>query len=169
MDHYTFEPADFLDIGEPIYTFIPPLGYYLLIFLAPLLAGGWLIYRKYVRQKPVVEMKKGEPALQQVAERVQLERQELMVLQLLYVNAIKEKTTSIDEINAVLGIGKRNFNVQKKLRSDCIQSINYKIDLLLGFPENVIDKKRSEEDKRSFEYFITPDYLEAVNQLLSHQ
>ena len=60
MDHYTFEPADFLDIGEPIYTFIPPLGYYLLIFLAPLLAGGWLIYRKYVRQKPVVEMKKGE-------------------------------------------------------------------------------------------------------------
>ena len=159
----------FRSIGEPIYTFIPPLGYYLLIFLAPLLAGGWLIYRKYVRQKPVVKMKKGEPALQQVAERVQLEGQELMVLQLLYVNAIKEKTTSIDEINAVLGIGKRNFNVQKKLRSDCIQSINYKIDLLLGFPENVIDKKRSEEDKRSFEYFINPDYLEAVNQLLSHQ
>lgn len=169
MDHYTFVPADFQDLREPIYTFIPPFSYYLLIFLVPLLAGGWLVYRKYIRQKPIAESNNSEPTLQPVADRVQLEQQELTVLRLLYVNAIKEKTTTIDELNSVLGISKRNFNVQKKLRSDCIQSINYKLDLLLRFPDNVIDKKRSEEDKRSFEYFITPDYLEAVNQLISSQ
>ena len=103
-------------------------------------------------------------------EKLLLVNQELQVLQLILGNSTQNKLTSIDEINSVLGVAKRNADVQKKLRSDCIQSINHNLGLLWGTNEPVIDKTRSEADKRSFEYFVTPKFIEPLGEYVSaHQ
>lgn len=61
--------------------------------------------------------------------------------------------TRIDELNKILGVENKTIEIQKKQRSDMLLSINRK----WGYKTNgkeLIEKKRLEEDKRSFEYFI---------------
>jgi hypothetical protein len=60
----------------------------------------------------------------------------------------------VEEINQIIGCTQRNLEVQKRMRSDLIISINGKLKQTLGMEGVVINKKRAEFDKRSYEYFI---------------
>jgi len=52
------------------------------------------------------------------------------------------------------------------MRSDLIGSINQKLNIITKDKKPVIDKQRSEFDKRSFEYFIQPAHMELVEKVL---
>ena len=52
------------------------------------------------------------------------------------------------------------------MRSDLIGSINQKLSIITRDKKPVIDKQRSEFDKRSFEYFIHPPYMELVDKII---
>jgi hypothetical protein len=58
-----------------------------------------------------------------------------------------------------------NFN-QKRLRSDLIGAINDKLKIIAESKSNLIDKQRSEFDKRSFEYFIRTEHMKLVQKVL---
>ncbi|MCY7311230.1 MAG: hypothetical protein LH619_10670, partial [Chitinophagaceae bacterium] len=79
-------------------------------------------------------------------------------------NSLKGNYTSIEEVNKALGVSKKNIEIQKKQRSDIITSINKKYSYIKQSPQELIEKRRTEFDKRSFEYYIDNSRLnEAVN------
>ena len=94
------------------------------------------------------------------------QEKEIQLLQLLIDNSILGRTTSIEEENKVLGLSKLSSDLQKKHRSDIITSINKKYSVLKGSEEPIIKKKRTEFDKRSFEYYIDQNRILEIKGLL---
>jgi hypothetical protein len=95
-----------------------------------------------------------------------LDEREKLLLKLLFDHSSDERLTSIEEINRVIGVLNRTTEIQKRLRSDLITSINSKVSILHNEKKPVIDKQRSEFDKRSFEYFIQPVHMELAEKIL---
>jgi len=95
------------------------------------------------------------------------EEKELQTLNLIYTNSSQGKTTSIEELNKILGVTQKNIEIQKKQRSDTIISINKKYSLITGKKHTIIERKKTELDKRSFEYFIESMQLEEVTKFLN--
>jgi hypothetical protein len=98
-----------------------------------------------------------------------LEEKERSLLEFIYLYSEEERLTTIDEINKVIGAGSRSPEIQKRMRSDLIGSINQKMALITKDKKPVIDKQRSEFDKRSFEYFVRNEYLELVARVLGNK
>lgn len=84
---------------------------------------------------------------------------EIEVIGAVFNNSSKGEYTGIDEINKALGVGKKNAEIQKKQRSDIITSVNKKYSYIKRGQQELIEKRRTEFDKRSFEYFIDPAKL----------
>lgn len=95
-----------------------------------------------------------------------LNEREKLLLEFLYKHSTDERLTTIEEINKVIGASQRTPEVQKRLRSDLIGTINDKLEIVSESKFNVIEKQRSEFDKRSFEYFIHPEHMELVQKVL---
>ena len=95
-----------------------------------------------------------------------LEERERSLLEFLFNHSADERLTSIDEINKVLGVQNRSVEIQKRMRSDLIGSINQKLNIITKDKRPVVDKQRSEFDKRSFEYFIHPAHMELVEKII---
>lgn len=95
-----------------------------------------------------------------------LEERERDLLSFIYNQSIDERLTSIDEINKIIGASQRSSDIQKRLRSDLINSINEKLSKLTNSNKPVIDKLRSDYDKRSFEYFIHPEQMEFLKKIV---
>lgn len=79
---------------------------------------------------------------------------ELEIIICILNNSSKGNYTSIEEVNKALGVSKKTIEVQKKQRSDVINSINRKYSYIKRIEQELIEKQRTEFDKRSFEYFI---------------
>ena len=79
---------------------------------------------------------------------------EIELLNLIVINSSKGFGTSIEAINRILGVSHKNFEIQKKQRSDVLISINRKWRYKNSSKDLLISKKRVEPDKRSFVYFI---------------
>lgn len=92
------------------------------------------------------------------------EEKEILLLNALIANSEKGKYTNIDELNRLLGISKRPVEIQKKHRSDMLTSINKKFHFIYPDQPSIIQKQRSENDKRSFEYFIEFDKLLLIKE-----
>ncbi|MFZ2784392.1 MAG: hypothetical protein WAZ36_08330 [Sediminibacterium sp.] len=91
---------------------------------------------------------------------------EVQLLNLLIQNTAAGSTTSTDEQNKILGLTKKNTEIQKKQRSDIIISINRKYSFVTKVDEPIIQKQRTEFDKRAFEYFIQYSRLEELQTFL---
>ncbi|MEN9949385.1 MAG: hypothetical protein RLY85_137 [Bacteroidota bacterium] len=98
-----------------------------------------------------------------------LEEKERSLLEFIYYYSEEERLTTIEEINKVIGVANRSMEVQKRMRSDLIGSINQKMGLITKDKKPVIDKQRSEFDKRSFEYFIRTEHMELVARVLGNK
>ena len=95
-----------------------------------------------------------------------LEERERNLLSFIFKQSSEERLTSIEEINKVIGAAQRSPEIQKRLRSDLIISINEKLSIITKSKKLVIEKQRSEFDKRSFEYFIQPEFMDLVKRII---
>jgi hypothetical protein len=82
------------------------------------------------------------------------DEKEKELIKLIFENSMQRKSTSIEDINQVLGLSNKPNDLQKKHRSDTISSINQKYQYLTKKNGLLLKKNRSDVDKRSFEYFI---------------
>lgn len=78
------------------------------------------------------------------------------------VKAIREKSIqgsglTVEQINAELGLAKKSMEIQKKLRTDVLNSINHTFSVITGLEENLIERMRNEEDRRFFIYRISEE------------
>jgi hypothetical protein len=95
-----------------------------------------------------------------------LEQRERVLLKFIYEQSSENRLTTIDEINKVIGASLRSSEIQKRLRSDIITSINEKLGIVTNNKKPVIDKQRSEFDKRSFEYYVRKEHMELVARIV---
>lgn len=95
------------------------------------------------------------------------EIRELDLIKFIWNNSSKGDMTSIDEINKVIGVSQRAIEIQKRLRSDIVISINNKFSLLTGKKDPLLKKRRSVYDKRSFEYYINSSDFDAFQKLFN--
>ena len=136
--------------------------YYLLIGFVLLLTVGLIFVGKQKRNwKRRFEMTRQGPKNNLFDEK------EMMVLKLLYEYSSKGKLTSIEELNKILGLSQKNAEIQKKQRSELLLSINHKYSFAANTKVSIIDKKRSDFDKRSFEYYIDFSRLKEIEKFLT--
>lgn len=92
------------------------------------------------------------------------DEKEKELIRLIFENSRQRKSTSIENINKILGLSFKPNDLQKKHRSDTISSINQKFQYLTKTNGSLLRKSRSEIDKRSFEYYINyEDYKSVEN------
>lgn len=92
---------------------------------------------------------------------------ELNLIKTIFENSILKKMTTINEINNILGCSNKNIEIQKRLRSDSINTINQKCCMNLLVDYKIIQRMRSDFDRRSFEYYIDEKHLQQVSKLLA--
>jgi hypothetical protein len=68
----------------------------------------------------------------------------------------------VEDINAMLGIGKKTIEVQKKIRTEAISRINHKFKVLTGEDLLLVERIRSEEDRRYQKYMIRSENMEKL-------
>ena len=191
-DSVVISRVDLIDTGIPIYTPLTPPGLldnveaesFLLVILGFLSSFlGLLLYKaKKVQPTPAVEIvspfsdssdavavpetEKHPTTFRSTRILELLEERERSLLEFLFHHSADERLTSIDEINKVIGVQHRSVEIQKRMRSDMIGSINQKLQIITRDKKPVVDKQRSEFDKRSFEYFIHPTHMELVEKII---
>jgi hypothetical protein len=93
---------------------------------------------------------------------------EVALINLLLTANLKQEYVEINKINQVLGIKDKNLGLQKKVRSDVMKSINEKYEFITSANIPLIGSARKEDDKRFFEYFITPGELKSIKRILEN-
>lgn len=91
---------------------------------------------------------------------------EMSLIQLLLNAYDSKRNVEIAEINHVLGIKDKNIGLQKKVRSDVMNAINDKYLFISQGDAHLISSIRKEDDKRFFEYFITPTEVKTVQKMI---
>jgi len=94
---------------------------------------------------------------------IDFDEKEKEVIRFISTNSYKDIGTTVEQINQLLGVTNKSLEIQKKQRSDLFLSINEK----WGRANSgiLIDKRRLEHDKRSYEYYIDQENLNTANSL----
>lgn len=85
---------------------------------------------------------------------------EISLIKLLIEKSEQNEYASSNEINYIIGCKDKNVGLQKKMRSDIINSINTKYKAFIKVDCNLIESKRTDYDKRYFHYHISEDQLD---------
>lgn len=101
--------------------------------------------------------------------KIKFNETEKQLLNLLLEKSKQNSTTTITEINYVLGIKDKNVGLQKKVRSDVMKSINEKFNFLQDGDTELVCNIRSQADKRFFEYYIDKENIELLEIMLREE
>jgi hypothetical protein len=101
--------------------------------------------------------------------KIKFSETERQLLNLLLDRSKNNRTTTITEINYVLGIKDKNLGLQKKVRSDVMNSINEKFNFLQDGETELVHNIRSQADKRFFEYYINKDNSALLEIMLKEE
>lgn len=113
-----------------------------------------------------VERIPGEPAsLGHGKNRLQLTEVEKSLIKLLLSLEKKRRMASVHDLDKVLGVAGKPESTRKKIRNDAINSINQKVSFRVPGLSRLIESRRSEFDRRIFEYYIPADQLQRVDEL----
>lgn len=134
---------------------------WMILVLAVVLFAGWLLY-DYLRKKkkPLYMNEQGGQI------KISFTETERSLIKLLLEKYKESNTAAIHEINYVLGTKDKNMGMQKKVRSDVINSINEKYNYLSQDQSQLIQSFRSETDKRYFEYLIKKEKASKIEKWL---
>ena len=91
---------------------------------------------------------------------------EIALIKVLLNASKKNEPLEIHHINHVLGLKEKNVGLQKKVRSDVIKSINDKYEFITQTNISLIGSSRKLDDKRFYEYFITPSELSTIQRII---
>ncbi len=164
FDSVRIRTEDFETATVPVYKKRRSSFFYLYILL-PVMLGFIAFF--IGRKRKTMKQTEGEQNRTVQMENVELSASELQVLNLLITNSLEARKTTIEELNDLMGLSRKNVDIQKKQRSDMLIALNRKLFSLSENGNPVIDKVRSETDKRVFEYFIDSAFFNAVNAVLA--
>lgn len=92
---------------------------------------------------------------------------EISLIDMLLQASLANEKIEIHQINHVLGIKNKNVGLQKKVRSDVINGINDKYQIITNGPNPLIVSVRKEDDKRFLEYFILASETTEIQKIIN--
>lgn len=92
---------------------------------------------------------------------------EIGLINFLLEQTAKGKTANTHDINYILGLKSKNQGLQKKIRSDIINEINYKFKAYNKRDIVLIHSTRNIEDKRYYNYFISDELIDTAKVFVS--
>ncbi len=192
LDSVVFTRAELIDTGLPVFqvkettiqlTTTEKIHYALIVILSLFAASFAYLYFKNGKRVSMMTSFTGMPVggngqvdsetekpivFKSSKIRELLDQRERSLLDFIYKHSLEERLTTIEEINRVIGVNNRPIEVQKRMRSDLIGSINQKLGLLAKDKKPILVKQRSDFDKRSFEYFVQPEHMSLVERVLNN-
>lgn len=81
------------------------------------------------------------------------------IIELLIKNSLESQNTTVTQLNKILGTEKKTFKIQNNIRGEALSLINQKFMAFASVNNNLIERQRSEYDKRHVEYFINEKYF----------
>lgn len=127
----------------------------LLLFILPII----YYVRKKKRQPIVSDVVNSKEPISTVSFYDSLTAQEKLVLDLIMTNSKKELYTSIEDINRVLGTKSKDVAIQKNIRAEVLSKINEKYQLIHGTNTTLIERERTEYDKRVYQYKVKVEVI----------
>jgi hypothetical protein len=85
------------------------------------------------------------------------------LLLLLFKNNLQKQNTTVTQINKVLGTEKKPFKIQNNIRGEVLTTLNNKFMAFALVNNNLIERQRSDYDKRHMEYFINEKYISKLS------
>ena len=124
--------------------------------------------RSQIKQKSVVQ--------KEDTYSTDLNNNEFNSIEIPLINKLIEKSSinshlSVDELNSLLGIKKKTIEIQKRVRTEAINRINHKFNVNFNLETVFIERTRSDDDRRYFNYIINKEnsniYLKISTSTLS--
>jgi hypothetical protein len=81
------------------------------------------------------------------------------IIELLLKNSLQGQNTTVSQLNKILGTDKKPFKIQNNIRGEALSLINQKFMAFASSSNSLIERQRSEFDKRHVEYFINEKYI----------
>lgn len=156
---------DFELLNYPIYKEGKLLNYHWLIILIVsiiIITGLWVFFKK--KRKPSVQMPVEAPIYE-----TDLSSNDFNDIEKNIINKLIEKSNNnsffnVEEFNSYLGIKKKTIEIQKRVRTEAINRINHKFNVNFNQNTVFIERVRTNEDRRYFNYVISKEnariYLE---------
>ncbi len=85
------------------------------------------------------------------------------LLLLIFKNNLEKQNTTVSQINKILGTEKKTFKIQNNIRGEVLTTINNKFMSFALVTNNLIERQRSEYDKRHMEYYINDKYISKLS------
>jgi hypothetical protein len=167
--------TDFEDTGKPVYTVTKESKenkmLYWGLFLVTIAGLVGFIYRLRIRRnktKGKSTILKDIPGYTQKDSNLStpgfFTAVETQLINYVYKKTSEKYSVSIEEVNKILGLSDKPDSIQKKNRSDIINSINQKWAVANNSKLPLLKRQRSNFDKRSFEYFIQSEWMDKVKE-----
>lgn len=162
---WKFDLNDFVELDFPIWT-IDYTSYYIIFGVVVIIVASIILYlivkRKIKQRLQNAQLKMLKTtSIQQAFAGV-----ELILIELLLEEHEKGNRVEIHQMNHVLGIKDKNIGLQKKVRSDVINSVNDKYQFITQSDVLLISSIRKLDDKRFFEYFITESEINNIKKII---
>lgn len=150
---------DFKEEPYPLYIPLEISNFNWIIFGLPALIIVSIVIFLYINKK-----KKHLPNLAEKDEiyNTDLSSNEFNTIERSLINKLIEKSNidshlTVDELNTILGIKKKTIEIQKRVRTEAINRINHKFNVNYNIETTFIERTRSAEDRRYFNYIINKE------------
>lgn len=87
----------------------------------------------------------------------------ILIEQIIY-KANKNERFTVTELNNTLGLNKKSLEIQKKIRTETINRINHKFKIKYNKETVLIERIRSEDDRRFYLYTISKENANLISQ-----
>jgi hypothetical protein len=137
-----------------------------------LLAGGTVYFRKRTSYKnlPGLGNNTHSPELQNITDFVNsLTEIEKTTLLKIISNNLEGHNTTVTQLNKIQGTEQKPFKIQNNIRGEVLTLINKKFVVYSRKNDNLIERKRSDIDKRQMEYYINVKYLQKFSPVILHK
>ena len=153
LDSMPISIKDFTKQDFPLYVPVNNYTYiYIGIGIVFISLFGFFIYRnkrKYKNQN----INQQEYTLSDGNEN-EFKAHELELIEKIYQISLSGKSYSVDDVNQVLGLSKKSLEIQKKIRTETLNKINHRFKMKHETDEDLIERIRSNEDRRFYRYII---------------
>jgi hypothetical protein len=95
--------------------------------------------------------------------------EELTLIKAIHESTLQKRYFAVDDINTHMGIKRKTLEVQKKIRTEIISRINHKFRVHSEGENDLIERVRSEQDRRYFKYMIRTENMGQLKAIIQQQ
>ncbi len=122
------------------------------ITLALFLISLYIIYDNGYFKKSISEI-----PLKEEEDPIKFSQLEMSIIQLIIEKSNTQQYFTVNELNLHLGVKNKSIEIQKKIRTEAIIRINHKFNVNCQMDTVFIERVRSIEDRRYFNYYINDE------------